>query len=141
MTTPIALILDAVASRIDAAGLGYWNPTGAYPALPERPPVYGKRFPPKAPQTAVSVNVYGIHVSPDPNLDVEVFRLQVRTRAPINADPLADRILTLLHGKHHEQWGALKIQRCQHLSTAQLGVDTESLDERTDNYQVEVLSG
>lgn len=140
MTTPLALVVDAVASRIDQAGLGYWNPAGAYPAAPERPPVYGKRFPPKAPQTAVSVNAYSIQVSPDPHQPVETIRVQVRTRKPGTADPLADSILTLLHGKHHEQWGALRVQRCRHLSTAQLGVDTADLDERTDNFELEILN-
>ena len=139
MTTPILLVIDAVAACLDDAGIGYWNPTGTYPAQPEKPPVYGKRLPAKSPSTAVAVNVYGVEVSPDPNQPVETFRIQIRTRKAGVADDLADTILSRLHGSHHEKWGALTIQRCRHTSTAQLGLDTAGLDERTDNYQLEVL--
>lgn len=139
MTTPLAMAVDAVASRIDTAGLGYWNPNSAYPPAPERTPIYGKRFPPKAPDTAIAINCYSIEMNPDPGQPVERIRVQVRSRAKGNADDVGDPILTLLHGKHHEQWGALIVQRCRHLSTAQLGVDSQGLDERTDNYELEII--
>lgn len=143
MTTPLKLVIDAVASTTDQAGLGFWNPHGTYPNNPNVPPIYAKRFPPKAPDNALTINAYGIQVSPDPNQPVETIRVQVRSRAKNTAslvvDDIADPILTLLHGAHHQKWGALTIQRCQHLSTAQLGVDAAGLDERTDNYQLEII--
>ena len=140
MTTPLLLVNDAVASRIDEAGLGFWNPTGAYPKDPSVPPIFGKRLPATASGEAIAVNTYSITVSPNPNQPVETVRVQVRCRAPVVADTLADTILGVLHGAHHEQWGPLIIQRCAHISTAQLGLDVNGLDERTDNYELEILS-
>ena len=134
-------VLGAVGARIDEVGAGFWQPSGAYPQTPPRPPVYGKRFPVDAPDTAISLNVYGVEVGVDPKQPTRKYRVQVRCRAPLVADPLADTIMGFLHGAVRETWGEVRVQLCHHVSTAQMGVDENSLDERTDNYEIEVVGG
>ena len=137
--TSMRSVIDAVATRLDTAGVGYWpGPTGTYPTTLPRTPVYAKRFPATPPE-AFSVSVYSLDLTPDPDDPTEVFRVQVRSRAPYDADPHADEALQALHGQHNAVWAGVRVERCRHLSTAQLGADTAGLDERTDNYELEVL--
>ena len=138
--TSMRSVIDAVATRLNDAEVGYWpGPTGTYPTTLPRTPVYAKRLPATPPE-ALAVNVYGQDLQPDPTDPTEVFRGQVRSRAPYDADPPADQALAALHGQHHQVWAGIRVQRCRHLSTAQLGADPSTgLDERTDNYELEVL--
>ena len=75
-----------------------------------------------------------------PGSNVTVARVQVRVRAPYDADPLADAALAALHGAHHETWGGLRVARCAHLSALQLGADQSGLDERSDNYELHITN-
>lgn len=140
MTTPLRSVIDAVCTRLDTAGVAYWpGPDGSYPKTPPRRPAFAKRLPATPPE-ALAVATYGLDLQPDPQDPSEVFRVQVRSRAPYDADPPADQALAALHGQHHQVWAGIRVQRCRHLSTAQLGADPSTgLDERTDNYELEVL--
>lgn len=140
MTTPLRSVIDAVCTRLDAAGVAYWpGPDGTYPKTPPRTSAFAKRLP-ATPAQALAVTAYDVELTPDPEDTVEVFRVQVRSRAPYDADPTADAALAILHGQHHQEWAGIRVQRCRHLSTAQLGADPSTgLDERTDNYELEVL--
>lgn len=139
--TTLQTIVVAVMTRLSDSGVAWWPGSidGAYPTTPPRTPVYAKRIPASSPE-ALAVSVYQLDLQPDPEDPTEVFRVQVRTRAPFDADPTADEALAALHGAHRQQWAGVRIERCRHLSTAELGADpATSLDERTDNYELEVL--
>ncbi|RTE47892.1 hypothetical protein [Actinobaculum sp. 352] len=130
-------VIDAVATRLATAHIAAWD--GPDRPLPDNglPPVFVKRLQ-ATPDTAFAVNVYNMTLSPDPSLPGQVAYVQIRTRAPYDADPLADMAAAALHGVHAESWtGTVRVGRCRHLSTAQLGADPDTLlDERTDNYEI-----
>ena len=73
---------------------------------------------------------------PLPGSDTVMVNVQLHVRASPTADILADRAVEALHGVHAAQWGALRVDRCVHLHTAQLGADEKGLDHRTDNFQL-----
>ena len=140
-TTPPTMraITRAVCERLAQAGAAYWpGEDGAYTLTPGgAPPVYAKRLQ-ATPDTALAVATYQIDPPIDPGDPVTVVRVQVRARAPYDADPLADTALAALHGAHHQEWGGLHVARCAHLSALQLGADQAGLDERTDNYELHI---
>lgn len=136
---PLQAVVAAVAQHLHDAGVAYWpGPTGTYPKRMPRPPAYAKRLQ-ADPQTALAVNAYQLDDNPDPGQAVATVWVQVRARAPMDADPLADAARQALHGQHNTVWAGVRVARCTHESTAQLGADPASgLDERTDNYRIEV---
>lgn len=139
--TTLQDVTVAVMTRLHDREVAWWPGSldGAYPKQPPRTPVFAKRLPATPPE-ALAVATYGLDLQPDPQDPSEVFRIQVRSRAPYDADPPADQALAALHGQHHQVWAGIRVQRCRHLSTAQLGADPSTgLDERTDNYEIEVL--
>lgn len=131
----IAEVIDAVCMRLAEAGVFYY-PGGNVEYKPEagRVPVMAKRLPAKW-DTAAAVNVYS-QALPLPGSDTVTVNVQVHVRASPTADILADRAAETLHGEHAAQWGSLHVDRCIHLSTAQLGSDEKGLDHRTDNFQL-----
>lgn len=130
-------VIDAVGTRLMGAGVGYWpGPAGTYPTNAGRP-IFAKRLRPK-PDTAIAVTTYGTDLDPNPDLPTIRVRVQVRTRAPLDADPIGDQIIQALHGQHHQEWAGLPVNRCIHLSTAQLGANQAGLDERTDNFELTI---
>ena len=137
--TTFTEIENAVGARLNSTGVAYWNPTDAYPEVLAVPPAFRKRFPPRAPATALLITAYDLDVSVDPNQPLRAYRLQIRSRAPFDANPLADDALEVLHGFHHQVWGNLNIQRCRHYSSSQLGADSQGNDERSDNYILDIL--
>lgn len=131
----LAEVIDAVCMRLAEVGIFYY-PGGNIEYKPEagRVPVMAKRLPAKW-DTAAAVNVYGLAL-PLPGSDTVMVNLQLHVRASPTADILADRAVEALHGVHAAQWGSLRVDRCAHLHTAQLGVDEKGLDHRTDNFQL-----
>ena len=140
MTTSLTSVVDAVATRLNELGLGYWDTSSTYPKTPPRTPIYGKRYATGTPTAAIAVTAYNVTLPTNPDLHTETIRVQVRCRNVGNADLIADPIVNAIHGQHHQTWGPLTIQRCIHISTAQLGADTQNMDERTDNYELEILT-
>ena len=118
----IAEVIDAVCQHLSQAGIFYYpGATATYKPEAGQVPVTAKRLP--APwDTAAAVNVYSQEL--------------LHVRASPTADILADRAVEALHGVHAAQWGALRVDRCVHLHTAQLGADEKGLDHRTDNFQL-----
>lgn len=138
MTINLRTVINAVATRLHDTGVGYWpGPEGTYPDTPQARSIYAKRLPPK-PAEAYAVTAYGLTTTPDPDVTSYTVRVQVRSRAPYDADPMGDDALNSLHGLHHQEWAGLHVDRCQHLSTAQLGADSAGLDERTDNFELTI---
>lgn len=134
-------VTRAVCERLNRAGVAYWpGEDGAYTLTPGGPPpVYAKRLQ-ATPETAFAVTAYQIAPPITPDSNVTVARVQVRVRAPYDADPLADAALAALHGVHHQMWGGLRVARCAHLSALQLGADQSGLDERSDNYELHITT-
>lgn len=131
----IAEVIDAVCMHLAEAGIFYY-PGGSveYKPSASQVPVTAKRLPAKW-DTAAAVNVYSQDL-PLPGSDTITVNVQVHVRASPTADVLADRAVEALHGVHAAQWGSLRVDRCAHLSTAQLGADEKDLDHRTDNFQL-----
>ena len=131
----LAEVIDAVCQRLSQAGIFYYPGRNIeYKPGAGQVPVTAKRLP--APwDTAAAVNVYGQEL-PLPGSDTIMVSFQVHVRASPTADILADRAVEALHGVHAAQWGSLHVDRCAHLSTAQLGADEKGLDHRTDNFQL-----
>ena len=130
-----AEVIDAVCTRLSQAGIFYYpGATATYKPGAGQVPVTAKRLP--APwDTAAAVNVYSQEL-PLPGSDTVMVSFQVHVRASPTADILADRAVEALHGVHAATWGALRVDRCIHLTTAQLGADGKGLDHRTDNFQL-----
>lgn len=131
----IAEVIDAVCTRLSQAGIFYYpGATATYKPGAGQAPVTAKRLP--APwDTAAAVNVYS-QALPLPGSDTVTVNVQLHVRASPTADILADRAVEALHGVHAAQWGSLRVDRCVHLHTAQLGADEKGLDHRTDNFQL-----
>lgn len=131
----IAEVIDAVCMRLAEAGIFYY-PGGniEYKPIAGQVPVTAKRLPAKW-DTAAAVNVYSQEL-PLPGSDTVMVNVQLHVRASPTADILADQAVEALHGTHAAQWGSLRMDRCVHLSTAQLGADEKGLDHRTDNFQL-----
>ena len=131
----IAEVIDAVCQHLSQAGIFYYpGATATYTPGAGLGPVTAKRLP--APwDTAAAVNVYS-QALPLPGSDTVMVSFQVHVRASPTADVLADRAVEALHGVHAAQWGSLRVDRCVHLHTAQLGADEKGLDHRTDNFQL-----
>lgn len=139
MTPTMRDIIHAIATRLHETGVGYWpGPTGTYPQKLAIPPIFAKRLPP-TPGRAIAINTYGTDLNPNPDMaSILTVRIQVRSRAPMDADPTGDNAITALHGQHHQEWAGLIVDRCRHLSTAQLGADSAGLDERADNFEITI---
>lgn len=133
-------IINAIGTHLSNQKVAYWpGLTGTYPKTSPIPPVFAKRLPP-TPVTAFAINVYHI-TPPAPDETVWRYRVQIRSRAPLNADANADKALNVLHAIHNQTWGGVHVARVLHESTAQLGADPSTgVDERTDNYLLEVTT-
>ena len=131
----IAEVIDAVCQHLSQAGIFYYpGATATYKPEAGQVPVTAKRLP--APwDTAAAVSVYS-QALPLPGSDTVTVNVQLHVRASPTADILADRAVEALHGVHAARWGSLRVDRCMHLSTAQLGADEKGLDHRTDNFQL-----
>lgn len=126
-------IIDAVARRLEAAGVGVWGGADApVPPGDTRTRIWAKHHPPETP--SLTLNVYSISLSPNSE-QPSTYRVQVLARAEGNADNLADAAKVALHGAHRQEWAGINVARCAHISTAQLGLDGLT-DERTDNYEI-----
>lgn len=139
MTVSSRHIIHATAAQLHNHTIGYWpGPDGTYPTHPHAPPIYAKHLPP-TPDTCIAITTYALNLEINPDLGrTFTIRIQVRVRAPQDADPIADQILTVLHGQHRQEWEGLYVERCRHLSTAQLGTNPGGLDERTDNFELTI---
>ncbi|QPK81116.1 hypothetical protein G7Y41_08765 [Schaalia sp. ZJ405] len=133
--TGLRMVIDAVGTYLTGVGIAFWPGTdGEYPESLTKPPVFAKRLPP-TPVEAVAINAYSREQSPNPGDNTIRVCFQVRTRAPYDADPLADAVVHALHGLHHQTCADLTFDRVRHLSTAQLGLTDTGADERTDNFE------
>ena len=117
----LAEVIDAVCTHLAEAGIFYYPGRNVeYKPEAGRVPVTAKRLPAKW-DTAAAVNVYS-QALPLPGSDTVTVNVQLHVRASPTADAA--------------QWGSLRVDRCVHLHTAQIGADEKGLDHRTDNFQL-----
>ena len=109
---------------------------GATTVTPGLPIIAAKRIP-AAPDAAIGVTVY---LTVD-ELATSARRAQFRFRGaphdPFGPDRLSDAVFRLLHMRHHDG----HISRMKRESSAVLGMDGNSRDERTDNYEIILNTG
>lgn len=98
--------------------------------------IAAKRIPDK-PDAAIGITVY---LGTDELLQ-SMRRAQFRFRGPphdpLAPDRMADAVFRLLHMSHHDG----HISRIRRESMAPLGMDGNSRDERTDNYEITLNTG
>ncbi|GEL47405.1 hypothetical protein CHO01_25210 [Cellulomonas hominis] len=139
-TVRVSHVLRGIAAHLHAAGVGVW--TGPEEVAPAGKTLIAlKRLPP-SPDRALAISVYDLDLDVElPNTGVMV---QILSRAPGAADEvddLADDALEAMHAVHHATWGALRVARCVHESTAPLGADGNGREERSDNYRIVTQGG
>lgn len=131
----LASVTEAICQRLADEGVGYFDSSGAYPPVMDKPPVFIKRFPAEAADSAIAVNCYADEIQMNPRDMLRVVRFQIRVRAPFDADPLADQTHEALEALQ-TMFADLHVTSCHRQSIAQLGMDEQDRDERADNYQL-----
>lgn len=91
-----------VGSLLDTAAVVLWQPSGAIPAAPARPPLYDTAIPETAPSLAAAIASYdGVELEPG-QAESEA-RIQVRCRSTADPRPgqdLADSVAGVLLGRY-----------------------------------------
>lgn len=129
-------LLAGVAQLLDADNVAVWNPTGTY-ADSEIGIVIGP--PSQSPPSLVALAAY--NNSDDPSGSDSTVFLQVRSRAPDDdprkASALSSGVFNSLQGLRATVNG-IRIVYGKRNSSAQLGIDGNGRQERTDNYELMV---
>lgn len=132
------LMLEGLAARLGAAGIGRWEPDPAVPYLPDDVAIVTNAVP-SAPDRAISLTAYltddavGTAVS-----DVRVqIRFRGGPRSPNEANDLADAVFTNLHGARYVDLGTGQpgFRLAQRVSSLPMGEDKNGRSERSDNYE------
>lgn len=134
--TAASVLLEAIAQRLAAAGVGTWSPTGAYTTGQTGITISTM---PQAPDRAIVLTLYDRVEHEDPDLTDELVRLQVRVRTakgrPDAADTLAETVHAALRA-HHVVWSGVPITRVHRRSYLPLGLDSNGRPEVSMNYEV-----
>ncbi|MEV4806763.1 minor capsid protein [Nonomuraea sp. NPDC049421] len=133
-------LLSGLAEHLAASGAGTWHPNGIYAAHEVAITIGGL---PAAPDTAITLAVYGVGPGGDDPTDPDSHVLvQARIRAgqdPRAVDDLADAVFDALHGLSDVvlDSGVLLLQALRTV-VAPLGVDGSGRWERADSYAIRV---
>ncbi len=133
-TVRVRDVLRGIAAHLDAAGVGKWSETE--PVAADQTLIALKRLP-QSPDRALAVSVYDLDL--DVALPTTGVMVQILARAPgasDDVDDLADDVIDVMHAVHHATWGALRVERCVHESSAPLGADDNGREERSDNFRI-----
>jgi hypothetical protein len=132
-------LLVGLAEHLDAAGVGQWQPTGAYAA--DSPPPIALRTLPERFDRAYALGAYVEVELEDAGLGDVTVGVQLRSRGttePDVCDDVADAAWNLLHGAQMLTLGsgpaAVHTSLIYRRSTALLGVDKNGRYERACNY-------
>lgn len=136
MTDPNSLLIVEAAGLLSAAGIGLWNPDGAYPPNPDRPVIIDSVMP-ASPDSVIVLTVYP--VSAGAGDEDDVIGLQVRTRAagarPDTVRAIDRAVFEVLHNRRGSI-GSVPVTRCLAQSSASLGQDSSKRWEWSTNYYV-----
>lgn len=129
-------LLTGVAQRLDTAEVAVWKDSGVY-ADDEVGIVLG--VPTQRPPSLIALATY--NNDDDPALSDSVVKLQVRLRGP-DADPraandLSDGVFDALQGLR-DTLNGIRVIYAKRTSSLPIGVDKNSRQERTDNYDLTV---
>lgn len=84
------------------------------------------------PDQGVAITVYATIDEPQTHTRRVQFWMRGTRDNPFGPDRISQLIFEQLHWRHHDSL----IARARRLSTAQLGLDGNGRDERTDNYEI-----
>lgn len=131
-------LLAGVAQFLEDAGVGTWQPTGAYAAGALNPIFMSQT--PGTPDRVMTLTPYT--VSDDPSLSDSVQGLQVRlrgTKDPRVVQDMDDAIFDRLHGATGVTLpGGVRLVMALRRSGTPLGADGSGRLERTSNYHLSV---
>lgn len=127
-------LMAGVAQLLEDAGVGTWQPAGAYASGADRP-IYIRAVP-AAPNRVITVSHYPVAQEPWTSDAVE--GIQVRNRGPADdprpADDDADAIRAALDGLQHVVVGGVHVALVQWQSGAPMGQDDNRRWEMTQNF-------
>jgi len=136
MTDPNSLLIAEAAGLLSAAGIGLWNPDGAYHPNPDRPVIIDSAMP-ASPDSVIVLTVYPISAGAGDEDDM--VGLQVRTRAagarPDTVRAIDRDVFEILQNRQGSI-GQVPITRCLAQSSAPLGQDDSKRWEWSTNYYV-----
>jgi hypothetical protein len=134
-------LLTGLAEHMDAAGVGQWQPTGAYTAA--SPPPIMLRTLPEGFDRAYAIGSFAEVETEDAGLADVTVGVQIRSRGgadPDDVEEVADAVWDLLHGARMAVLGsgltAVYTSLIYRRSTALLGTDRQGRYERACNYYV-----
>ena len=130
-------LLEGVAARLAAGGVGVWRSTGLY-AEEDVAIVLGGL--PQSPDSSVALAAYG--VADDPALSDSTEGLQVTVRRG-GRDPrpvldLADAVFGVLQGVHGVDLGGVRVVLCLRRSWSLLGQDGNGRWRLAQNFYVDI---
>lgn len=136
-------LLTCLAQHLEDAGVGNWNPEGAYPTAATTTPavIYLKTIPGAGPDRALALTYYD--VDSNAGLGDDIAGVQVRTRGtkdPTVVDELTDAVFDALHGVRMLTLGPerLPVALIWRTSHADLGQDANGRWESSSNYYAHV---
>lgn len=134
-------LLTGLAEHLDAAGVGQWQPAGAYTT--GDPPPITLRALPDAFDRAYALSYYTEVETEDAGLSDVTAGVQLRSRGstdPADVEDLADAVWEVLHGARMVTLGSaprlVHTSLIYRRSTALLGADRTGRFERACNYYV-----
>lgn len=134
--TAASVLLEAIAQRLAAVGVGTWSPNVRYEAGQTGITISTM---PQAPDCAIVLTLYDRVEHEDPDLTDELVRLQVRVRTakgrPDAADTLAEAVHAAIRA-HHVVWSDIPITRVHRRSYLPLGLDSNGRPEVSMNYEL-----
>lgn len=127
-------VITAIAERLEAAGVGVWDPAGAYHPGPEPAIFVGVH--PDVRRPVITLTPYPVEAQLNPN--DSILGIQVRTRAegrdPRGTINLDGKVYDVLHGLTNLQLGDWRATKILFQSGTTMGQDGLERWGRTANY-------
>lgn len=141
MSTPKGFttrMLEGLAARLGAAGIGRWEPDPSIPYLPGDIAIVTNVLP-MAPDRVISLTAYlTVDAAGSAISDVRVqVRFRGGPRSPNEANDIADQVFANLHGARYVDLntGQPAFRLVQRVSSLPMGEDKNGRTERSDNYE------
>ena len=130
-------ILEAIAERLEARGIGEWDSDANYGAAGPLAAIYVRMVPETA-RSVITLSPYPVTVALSPN--DSILGLQVRTRTPgrdpRTTDQLDGAILGVLHGLRNVELGGHRVTKILFQSGDSMGQDGSGRWSRSSNYYI-----
>lgn len=130
-------ILEAIAERLAARGIGEWDTDANYAASGPLAAIYVRMVPETA-RPLITLSPYPVTVALSPN--DSILGLQVRTRTPgrdpRTTDQLDGAVLGVLHGLRNVELGGHRVTKILFQSGDSMGQDGSGRWSRSSNYYI-----